>query len=377
MDDFELPDDLNDVEIIYSDSENDEEESYAQDMLDIDDDNNENVENNEPITDMAQLTFEKHTWMVFMGDVSKNGDTAITGGQDDVAYIWSTITGDVLFECTGHKDSVTHVGFNHDSQLAVTGDMNGMLQVWHVNDKKLEWCYEGDDMLWLKWHPNANVLVCGCSTGDIYVWQVPQGNCKVLPTHNNSSSTCGSVLPNGKQLLAGYHDGQLKLWNIKETAVLWTNSQSNTVTDLHFNNDTSLAIVTPMGHIVKMTDGKNVFTLPADDNLEVVRFCNEINYLVTGSLDGDVCIYDLGKQSLRNQSKCKGSVTVMEFGNDGRLFLGDSGGVIYLWDVKNGNLLNTFTGHRDAILSIKCFNNGNSILTTSADNTAKIFHIHC
>lgn len=37
----------------------------------------------------------------------KNGNLVVTGGQDDMAYVWEIHNGQILFECTGHKVSFT------------------------------------------------------------------------------------------------------------------------------------------------------------------------------------------------------------------------------------------------------------------------------
>ena len=50
----------------------------------------------------------------------------------------------LLFE--GHKDSVTCVGFSHDSKYVATGDMSGVLQVWNVGTQSKVWDDELDDL---------------------------------------------------------------------------------------------------------------------------------------------------------------------------------------------------------------------------------------
>ena len=52
----------------------------------------------------------------------------------------------VVAMCSGHKDSVTCVGFNHDSSLVVTGDMAGLIKVWSVDSQQDVWSYEVDDL---------------------------------------------------------------------------------------------------------------------------------------------------------------------------------------------------------------------------------------
>lgn len=363
---------LEDVEVIDLDGDEDN----------IEDSDNINIINSETleaeVIDLATLTFNKHTKSVFCSDFNIDGTLAITGGEDDIAYLWNTSTGEVIFECTGHKDSVTEVCFNYDSQYIATGDMSGMIQVWSVRDLKLIWCYEGDDMEWLFWHSMAHVLFCGCRSGNIFVWQIPQGNCKVLVPSEDSSCTCAKLLPNGKQLLAGYEDGQFKLWNIKESNIVWSQiGQVDTITNININKDGTLAILVPNSVIIKLSDGKIISTLITDEekDVEAALFNNELDIVVTGSLSGTLCVWDLVKSILRHQAKIEAAVTVLKWGPPGKIFVGATDGAVYVCDVKNYDLLETLTGHTGDILSLTVFKGGNKILTTSDDGLAKIFEV--
>lgn len=106
-----------------------------------------------------------------------------SGGEDDMAYMFDLNTAEVVLECTGHKDSVTQVKFSYDDKYLATGDMAGLLQVWDVAERKLIWCYECEELEWLLWHHSAHVLICGVHSGEIYMFQIPQGKNKL----NNSN----------------------------------------------------------------------------------------------------------------------------------------------------------------------------------------------
>lgn len=371
-DNFEdrVPEDLEDIEVIYSDGEDEgpqdlEEFSTDQDSIEAE------------VIDVSSFTFTQHTKSVFNSAVSKDGNIAVTGGEDDVAYVWSTDTGQVLFECTGHKDSVTEVVFNHNDQYIATGDMGGLIQVWSTKDKNLVWCFEGDEVEWLLWHPTVNVLFCGCQSGDIYVWQIPSGNCKVLPSPSNISSTCAKLHPNEKQLLAGYQDGMLRLWDIKEASALWTNTESTTITAIDLSADGSLAVTAPKAQIVKTTDGKTIgaVLLDGETEIEAALFNNELGVIVTGSLSGQLCVWQLGKFVLRHQAQIECAVTLLKSGPDHRVFVGATDGAVYVCDVKGGTLLDVLSGHNSDIFSVSVFADGDRILTTSDDGTAKIFDV--
>lgn len=373
MEDFDLPEDLGDVEIIYSDGEDDE--NISDELIDDEPLDQDQIE--AEVIDISKLTFNKHKKSVFSSAISNDQTLAVTGGEDDVAYVWNTSNGEVVFECTGHKDSVTEVAFNHNSQYIATGDMAGMIQVWSVSEKKLTWCNEGDDMEWLSWHPLANVLICGCQSGDIYIWQIPSGNCKVLPSPGNITCTCGKVLPNGKQLLAGYENGQIRLWDIKEMKTVWTNTDNDSVNTLDINADGSLAITTPGAQVVKLSDGKTIGKVLLEDETEIEAslFNNDLGVIVTGSLSGQLCVWQLGKFTIRHQARIECSVTLLKWGSGSKVFVGAADGAVYVCDVKSGTLIEVLTGHKADILSISTFPDGNTILTTSDDGTAKIFKL--
>lgn len=375
-DDNNIPDG-DDIEVIELDEEIEDDDRIPIDIRELEEyDSGEDIE--VEVVDLSKLTFSKHAKSVFNADVTKDGLIAVTGAEDDMAYVWSTSTGEVIFECTGHKDSVTEVGFNFDDQYVATADMAGLIQVWSVKEKKLVWCNEGDDMEWIRWHHLANVLIVGCHSGDIYIWQIPQGNCKVLPSHG-SMTMCGKVLADGKRLITGYMDGQLKLWDIKSASVIWQLSepQPDAVTSLNLNKENSLVLLAPTAQVIKISDGKNAASLLKEDEKEVeaVSFNQELGIAATGSLSGQLCVWDVGKYVLRHQAKIEASVTVIKWGKNGVLFVGATDGAVYVCDARSGTLVETLTGHTADILSITVPETGGWILTTSDDGTAKIFAI--
>lgn len=367
------------IEVIELDEEIEDDDRIPFDIREMEEIDDEGVEDIETeVVDLSKLTFSKHGKSVFCADVTKDGTLAVTGGEDDMAYVWSTSSGEVVFECTGHKDSVTEVGFNFDGQYVATADMAGLIQVWSVKEGKLIWCSEGDDMEWMRWHQLANVLVVGCHSGDIYIWQIPQGNCKVLPSHG-SLTMCGKILADGKRLIAGYMDGQLKLWDMKSASVIWqlAEPQSDGITSLDINKENSLVLLAPTAQVVKISDGKPAACLLKDNEKEVeaVSFNQQLSVAATGSLSGQLCVWDVGKFVLRHQAKIQPSVTLIEFGRNGIMFVGATDGSIYVCDARSGTLVETFTGHTTDILNITVAETGGWILTTSDDGTAKIFAI--
>lgn len=375
--DLELPEDLADsVDIVY-----------------LDDDELDNLEDTEipesgddidPPEDKSVFTFKEHTRSVFCVNLNNDNTLAVTGGEDDLAYVWQTKTGEVLFECTGHKDSVTAASFSHDGKYVVTGDMGGLIQVWDVANKNLLWCYEGDELEWLIWHHAAHVLLAGVQSGEIYMWQIPQGNCKVFPT-NGSKCTCGVLLPNGTQVAAGYEDGSIRIWDLKSTSIVNQVSNETTggaVTGISCSADGKLMItcgLTSGALVIKTADCKVAAHLKGvgSEEIESAAFCSETDLpiVATGSLNGEVCFWDISRQALRHTASIGYSVTQMLWGPNAMLFVSSVDGTVYAYNGRTGQLLATLTGHAAAVLDIKLTKDSQFLMTSSDDGTVKLFDI--
>ena len=125
----------------YLDMDDMEEVEVDDDVPPFDDDDdiigdmNDDVELiDDNIPDESKVIFQPHTASVFSIDISTNPSVrlAVTGGEDDRAYVWNYETGRCLFECTGHTDSVVSCGFSTDMGLVMSADMAGNVRVFKI-----------------------------------------------------------------------------------------------------------------------------------------------------------------------------------------------------------------------------------------------------
>ena len=103
-----------------------------------------------------------------------------------------------------------------------------------------------DIFQWLLWHKETNILFAAEKSGAIYIWKIPNGQCKLIPGYG-SGTECGMLLPDGlfyihykmklsvdvclinciilgKRLVVGYNNRSIRVFDLKaETVIAHTN----------------------------------------------------------------------------------------------------------------------------------------------------------
>lgn len=351
----------------------------------------------EPERDDAVLVFDKHKDEVFVVKVGGN-EVAASGGKDDTAYVFNINTGEMLFECSGHKESVESVCFNHNNTYLATGDLDGCIKVWSLKDATEIWTFDIAEIQWMTWHPKAPLLLAGDTEGNVWLWNIPYSHSKTLPS-NGHACICGSFLPDGKRAVCGYEDGSLRIWDLKSITTIHNfppspqHHRSSILTlDCHHGNslvasggaDGSVMIVNSVsGQVMKLfsiSSQKNSSSQEedGDDNcVETLAFSPSLPYLAIGSGSGDLIIWDINKTSPRfSLSNChQGNLikVIWHPNTQHVLFSSSVDGEVMWWDVRSGERLGSFLGHRSAILGTAITPDGSKILTASADKTVRVY----
>ncbi|XP_068612552.1 angio-associated migratory cell protein [Brachionichthys hirsutus] len=339
--------------------------------------------------DDSELTFSKHTGSVFCVSLDPvSNSMAVTGGEDDKAYVWRVSDGEVLFECTGHKDSVTCALFSHDSSLVATGDMSGLIKAWKVETKEEIWSFEVGDLEWLEWHPCAPVLLAGTDDGSVWMWKIPSGDCKTF--QGSAQATNGKILPDGKRAVVGYDDGTVRLWDLKQGnathVVKGQDGHQGALTCLACSKDSSLVLtgsVDGRAKLINTATGKVVGSFcvegadakgAAGESVESVGFCNVLPLVAVAYLDGTLAIYDLATQVLRHRCRHEAGIVHLRWEDSSSVVATCClDGVLRLWDARSGGMISEYGGHAAEILDFSVNREASLAVTASGDHRAKVF----
>jgi len=340
--------------------------------------------------DDAVRIFKRHTGSVFCCDVDPvKSSLAVTGGEDDTAYVWNLSDTNLHFQCTGHSDSVTCTTFSHDASMLATADMAGNIKVWNCADGKEVWNYEVGDIEWLCWHCQAPVLLAGTVDGNMWMWKIPGGDCKTFQSHG-ASCNVGKFMPDGKRACAGYADGSVKVWDLKSAAHLHNISghlaHKDCITSMDVHPDNTLLLTGSTDNTAKITNtqtGKVVATFKVEksktaedeeSSVEAVGFCPTQSYAAVGGLDGTLTVWDIPTQTSRVTCQHQAGIVRLAWSNDDPLvYTATLDGSVHLWDSRTGNCERQWFGHSEEVLDMTISRNGKFIVTASGDRTARIF----
>ncbi|WP_310416500.1 AAA-like domain-containing protein [Chamaesiphon sp. OTE_8_metabat_110] len=225
--------------------------------------------------------------------------------------------------------------------LATTGS-DKTIKIWQANGTLIKTINAHKDWIYgLSFSPDETSIASASEDNTIKIWNWADGSLVRTLKHDNFAYDV-SYSPDARYLASVGDDGKLKIWNVKDGKLLKEFSILNNdhwTWKVTFSPDGRyLAVITSAGvELHRTTDFKTVRIL--NDRGQKPKTLRQINF----SPDGR---------------------TIAAAGIDG---------MVRLWDVDDGKLLNAYQGHRESIVDIQFSHNSQEIATAGDDGTIKFW----
>ncbi len=347
-----------------------------------------------------------------------------SGGEDDKMYVWC-YTDDIinnnnqtesedyskklqlLIESEKFKDSVTNVKFSCDGKYVAACDMSGIIRVYLIETKELHWQYDVEnDIECMDWHPSCNVLFCGTSDGNFFMFKLSTSEIKIMYFGEEQALSCFRILKDGKRAACCYNNGSIRIWDLKTSQTLfnYANAHENDILCIDLSADGNLLATGGVDmkiHLVNTLNGKFIAKLdcsfkkkPTDsasgsdgeveeDSIESIAFSKNLPLLSCATLNGGLIVWDMNTHMIRskheNETKVGFSKLIWTNLSSENASLNEIiyasclDGTVQVYDGRNLQLIKKFSCHQSEILDF-CLNNTlNLFITGSNDSLIKVF----
>ncbi|MFX0066213.1 MAG: serine hydrolase [Candidatus Hermodarchaeota archaeon] len=309
-----------------------------------------------------------HAWKVREVLFSPNGLILASGSSDGSVRLWNVTNGEVLKLLQRHHYDVITLAFSPDGTILASGGWDKKINLWNVSSGALlqTWSVHPHVAMDLTFSPDGSTLAVGSGEWD-GEWTAEQNNTLRLldvtngetvrnfTGHTNAVSSVAFSI-DGLRLVSGSWDKTIKLWNVTTGAEIHS-----------FSNHTEII---------------SSIALSPDDLM-----------LASGSFDKTIKLWNVSSGALLQNLTVPEEVWSVAFsGNEpilaaavGQLdywpapnryweFFGPmQDGVIQLWNITSGTLVDTLVGHKHIIDSIAFSPDGTILASASWDWTIKLW----
>ncbi len=277
------------------------------------------------------------------------------------------------------------VEFSPDGKHLVTGDANGGVRLWNIEDSEQMRSFEGHTgWVWLvNFSRDGKTLASCCGNGIIKRWDVNTGQCLHTLQEDTVRGWLSRFSPDGTLLASSSRDNTIKLWDIHSGEYLKSlQGHTNTVGPVDFSPDGTLLASGSEDKTVKIWDvrtGECLYTL-AEHTQAVwsVSFSPNGRILATGSEDNTVKLWDVRTGRCRKtlQGKVIELIWSIAFSPDGQtLAIAGEASVISLWDIKTGQCIKTLSGHTTRVWSVAFSPDGQLLASGAEDQSIRLWQV--
>ncbi|KAJ3869329.1 WD40-repeat-containing domain protein [Lentinula novae-zelandiae] len=209
----------------------------------------------------------------------------------------------------------------------------------------------------------------------------------LMPGHATEVFVCAFNPVNYNLLASGSKDAVVKIWTLSEsmagsaqagepiTIDSFSQVESADLTCLSWSPDGTLLAIASYDSRLRICDTAGKMYLESDIHkgpIFTTRFSTSGRWLLTASLDGSSCLWDVAGKKLHRQYH--GHKDVDWLNND--LFAScGADRQVHIFSVDEEKSIKTFGGHTDEINQIKCNPSGTRLASCSDDMTTRIWNV--
>ena len=236
--------------------------------------------------------------------ITPNGQTIVTGGEDNQIKVWNGLTGKLEKTLPGHEGGVKTVAISADGSTIISGGEDSLVKVWNRSAGKLEHTLEGheEEVNGVAISPDGRMIVSGSGDNLIKVWNRSTGQLdRTLEGHEDEVKSV-AISSDGNTIVSGGQDRQVKIWNLNSWELKnSTESHESEIRAVAISPDGSTIVSGSGDRTIEIWDtlGNPIHTLEGHTSkVDSVAISSDGQKIISGSRDGSIKIWNLQTKSL-------------------------------------------------------------------------------
>ncbi|KAF8079015.1 WD40 repeat-like protein [Lyophyllum atratum] len=216
----------------------------------------------------------------------------------------------------------------------------------------------------------------------------------LLEGHKTEVFVCGFNPVKHELLATGSKDAVVNLWNLPKPPEgpdkfaapvapividYFAKPEQGDLTSLHWNADGTLVAIGSYDSMLRVctSTGSLYFSNPQHQGpIFATRFSKSGKWLLTASLDGTACLWDVKDRRLHKQYRCHTDCCLdVDWLDDETFATCGADHIIFIMRVNEPQPLKTLTGHMNEINQIKSNPSGTRLASCSDDMTARVWNV--
>ncbi|KAI8137553.1 WD40-repeat-containing domain protein [Fennellomyces sp. T-0311] len=271
---------------------------------------------------------------------NKSGQYCLSGGVDRTVRLWNPATGMALHSYIGHGRDVLGVSVSPDNAKLASCGIDRAVILWDVGTGEILRRYTAhwERVNGVDFNEEGTVLVSGSFDATIRIWDCRSSNFSPIQILEDSKDTVMSVRVKGVEIIAGSADGRLRTYDIRN------------------------------GQLAEDYIGPAITS---------ARMSNDGNCILVSSLDDSVRLMDKSNGTLLNEftghKHKEYRVESVLSNTDAHAISGSENGQVHIWDVLEGNNVETLKSHDGIVTSVDYHPSDVAMVTAGDDGMIRVW----
>ncbi|KAL7273671.1 hypothetical protein RUND412_003443 [Rhizina undulata] len=275
-----------------------------------------------------------------------SGQYALTGGSDRKIYLWNPTSGTRIQKYDAHGYEVLGICVSADNSTFASVGGDKLAFLWDVSTAKTLRRFEGH---WSRincadFNFDGSVLLTGSYDATVRLWDCKSQSRKPIQILEDAKDSISSLHVVGHEIIVGSVDGRVRNYDIRMGQCYADVISSAPITSVTQSSDGNAYLVSSLDGVIRLMDKTNGQLLQSykghvNKDFRVSScFGDHDKYVVTGSEDGKIWVYDLLEGKMVDKLSAHGGkvITAVTYSPVGKRQMLSAGadGTVVVWGDK-------------------------------------------